>query len=58
MSNISTEKKLHLPHRKLNVGKKSTAPKLAKVLPINPFANWIMPPAPKSYLKAKDRDCL
>ncbi|ULQ52042.1 hypothetical protein [Flavihumibacter fluvii] len=58
MPNLSTERKNPSVLRKVKLSKKPQAPTLTKVLPMNPFANWIMPPEPKQYIKHKDRDCL
>jgi hypothetical protein len=58
MQQLSTPKKTMLPHRKHKLRKEPKAPALTKVLPINPFASWNMPPEARGYIKAKDRDCL
>jgi hypothetical protein len=55
MPNLSPERKTPPLLRKVKVSKKYLAPKLTKVLPMNPFANWIMPPEPRQYIKHKDR---
>jgi hypothetical protein len=48
--------------RKKKNGKLPAAPKapvLTKIVPINPFANWIMPPRTAPYIKPKETgDCL
>lgn len=62
----SSHKKLQVHHlagrkkkpadRKHPAGSK--APVLTKIVPINPFARWIMPPREAPYLKPKERpDC-
>ncbi len=52
----------HPVSRKKKNGKLPAAPKapvLTKIVPINPFANWIMPPRTAPYIKPKETgDCL
>jgi hypothetical protein len=58
MPEISPEKNKPSISRKVIISNKYVAPTLTKVLPINPFANWNMPPQEKQYIKHRDRDCL
>jgi hypothetical protein len=57
ITDFYSDKNLEAPAKRKRRSKENV-PTLSKVVPMNPFADWKMPPVPKPYIKSKAQDCL
>lgn len=54
-----SKKRIKKPVMPKRIVPEPAAPTFTKIVPINPFASWIMPPRQAPYIKPKERgDCL